>query len=400
MFPNIDIFTLKTSLLLFKLSGIAPFTLNISKTFRNQNRVLYIPSFRCSSASTIYNLTLIITCLMLNTYLLYYMSGLDRLFESEIVHVIEIALGLIGIFVMLLIWSYFTYHRRAIVDVANQLVDIDMILAKHDLRYYQRRHIHFVLIIILNTAMSLILLVIELISHDFEIVRIFVLVLPIFVASFTITQYALVLHLLKPRFQHLNRALGNILKEPSEMSFIPRQPVAGKIVDLRRVHGELWELCQRVADFYSIPVLFTMILMSGFIIYSAYDMIIPFVLPLRYKMSILTVSAFTWFMMQSIPIVVMTTTISGTIGEMKKVSHVIHKIIAQNEIHRVVRIQLRDFSFEMIEKKINFTACHLFPLDCTLLPATFSMTMAYLIILLQLKSRVNPKLDHVHHHNH
>ncbi|KAK0082052.1 hypothetical protein PV325_011151 [Microctonus aethiopoides] len=191
----------------------------------------------------------------------------------------------------------------------------------------------------------------------------------------------------------MNNAMINIFNNYSEYQlniFVKSKKYHDKItiydniVILRRGHRLLTNICSRISNFYGTPILFSITYYSGIIVYYMYLVIGPFVNEKVVKnYTTESLNALLPLSLGIIAIVAITVYANDVVDEMGLIIDGINKLINIRLASREANWELEQFALEMLHRKLNFDACGVFSIDCTLLRSITSMTVTYLVLLVQ-----------------
>ncbi|KAJ9583545.1 hypothetical protein L9F63_022108 [Diploptera punctata] len=192
----------------------------------------------------------------------------------------------------------------------------------------------------------------------------------------TSTRFAL---LILPYLQLLHILI--ILKEKFES--LNSKVISGRIILLKNAHNLLCELTEKVNGIYSVQI--TVVIALGFVqITTCSFTIIRFIL----FANIDTFAKFTicgitvWITFFIIMFTILLCLCSAISFEANRTGILVHKALKAVE-DSSVKEELEEFSLQLLQRKVQFTACGLFPLDFTLLCSIIGAVTTYLVILIQ-----------------
>ncbi|KAK0157836.1 hypothetical protein PV328_011526 [Microctonus aethiopoides] len=234
--------------------------------------------------------------------------------------------------------------------------------------------------------------------------------MPTYVCSWVLLQYSFALNALNERFTSLNKSLiklGNIsMKIPLQILFVKKIPLDHKvlsdIINIRLAYRILCEICDHVSDLFALPTLLGIIYFGSSTTYETYFILISFfthdTTNINFARAVIgpfvnekvvknytteSLNALLPLSLGIIAIVAITVYANDVVDEMGLIIDGINKLINIRLASREANWELEQFALEMLHRKLNFDACGVFSIDCTLLRSITSMTVTYLVLLVQ-----------------
>lgn len=317
--------SLRLILLIFKLLGIAPFSLNIVilKTPKNSRiqRVLY---FSTSKRGSIYNLLLILCLLPITFYLAPVIYHIDS--PAQIDVVIGTSLFIAGNISVIIVLLIYIFRQGTIVSIAHRLVYMDKkLIGKLSNICFQSSisdfiHERFILLTFLISGM--IAFVSQLTMPGDQPLFVISLIPNLFLYS-SVIQYALILIYLQKQCQNLNKSLklleNPIIKFQFDFNYVktvPRYITMNNLYITREGHRVLNEISWKLSNFYG----WTALIVITYSCVSLIDLMYYFIisidtmeLPSLFWLSV--INGISWIVITIYPIFVLTSSVTGLITE-------------------------------------------------------------------------------------
>ncbi|XP_043285758.1 putative gustatory receptor 28a [Venturia canescens] len=397
----------KVILLFFSTIGLAPFKMVANDLVGTDKRTCQTPvsvKFVDSYFNLIYNAFLIVANIFLSTI------SIERIFERQSVlrtpflSTFDAAQAVFGVALMNAIWLYTSMKRNHMVRLINRLVKVDSTIRR--LSNSQDIGIRRLRVFGISTALTILWVV--LVVSDAKANNTVILdwcndIVPAFVIAHFMLQYALMVKIVEIQFRNLNGAIIELLKSSTIRTFRPiaihgeialmNFDYCPKIVDFRRAHNMLYAIGSDVAEFYSVPILFVIPLCCVEIVYNSYWGLMPLTLSLDIDSTFVVSSAITWVLVLIVPIAILTKGVDNITNEMRNTAGAIYMVLDRANLSRDDKAEFEQFSVELIHRKIYFTAYGLFSLDFPLVHSIISMTVTYLVILLQFQTSIVESKD-------
>ncbi|XP_063975831.1 uncharacterized protein LOC135161838 [Diachasmimorpha longicaudata] len=373
------------------LLGLAPCEINI--TISSSEDIEYITNFSYSKLGCAYNILLIIIFFVLSVAALPNISRDYDLPYSDFVRIIDVTMSAIGNTFVGIVVLIYCINQKEIVNIANELSEIR---SKVSPRLPKKSRMYYYITVV--SSFVFIWTVICLIHFiRFKLFLFISFILSAVILSGFLMQYSLIIKLLKDTLEDLNRSFSAMTRVPENLQNIsvvpPHVPktrmIIQHVITIRETRHSLYKIACQVSRFYSFPVLLAIFNCSGNCVNIVYFTIINFIHKPKNSHP-LTTTAYVLdgiFLMAvyAYPVVLLTNTVKRFTEEMNKTADIAYDVKQANASNERLISQINDFALELIHKKVSFTAFGFFSLDCTLLHSIFSMTVTYLMILMQFK---------------
>lgn len=251
-------------LLIFKILGLAPSAINISKILKSTiNRNISYP-YKVSKFGLFYNVLLIFTLSAYVIVLMYKDMFIPNYVNSNSLKIVVTNLRFFGTTGVIIIWFVYIYYQKTVVQIANDLYTVDTNL--EICKYYSLiNDSHAYYIIIANSVFSGGLLLLNLVLYHSLVMPLWMV--PCIISSYFLAQYALFLSIITQRFNSINKTIlkfGNMHSD-DELSTIFTdkitlcKPIINDIENVNHANLELCNICNKMTDFYTFPTLITVI---------------------------------------------------------------------------------------------------------------------------------------------
>lgn len=261
-------------LIIFKITGLAPWRVNVSRVFDSYNDQNNKQIYLCqvSNYEFLYNVLLIIS---MSAYLiiLYTSSVWELIYiHASTMGIIGKALIILGALVSIIVWFVYILRQQVIVDIINELYRINNNLKGW--KYYELKNRYFIYFIFIgNFILCCLILLIGIVTHVF--VSITFWSIPCILISWCLMQYTLILVIIHQYITCLNDMilkLGNIdTNIKFEKLFVTktrlREEIIMDIININYVNKKLCKITNDVANFYAIPILSAIIYFATTTIY-------------------------------------------------------------------------------------------------------------------------------------
>lgn len=267
----------------FKLLGLAPFTVKIFKI----NKININSNFSTSRSGLIYIVILILIIFPLSLSKLHLIKerhSTEKFNSDSLARAFRVSKISGGLIVLFIIWCSMIFSQKRGIKILTQLIVTDNgIKMYRNFFNLESSKWQISLIFALNFSLWIILCIIEYILYDNFHLWIFIM-LPNFIINWYTMQYGFMLILLAKRFKNLNCAFIKLSKSRLEPLYITfdgdnndeGRSIADNFYGLRQAYTMYSEVCKKISNYYSIPILFIMCLFSCEIVYYAYYAILPF----------------------------------------------------------------------------------------------------------------------------
>ncbi|KYM88345.1 Putative gustatory receptor 28a [Atta colombica] len=384
-----DLFwTFRILIVFFKLIGLATF---VHRIVIYKKRTLY--TFQYSKLGIVYNVVLSSLMIASNYMSIPYRIN-DDYAEKNLTVGIKILQTVLGTLVICVTLISYCINQKSLVRIANQLITVeDEIDRIYDLYYpLQRQRIFYTIMIVCVLKINLLILLLftEILVFHTGPVSWLTDVLPTFHVGWLFIQYFLLVTIIQTDFADVNRAIQSLIRiNTSDLQLqslyrthiIVNNSTIHQLLQLRNVHCHLCKITEDVSSFYSLPLLFGIVFFFLTLIYSGY-FFFSFLLTddiLNYSYNI---GVIIWIIFLIYPIYLLTSKITRILIEMKKTGNIVHDLL-NCAIGKEIKAELKKFSFQLLHRKIQFTANGYFMLDNTFLHSLIGTVVTYLIIFVQ-----------------
>lgn len=296
----------------YKLLGLAPFSLRVSKKNnkvndlrKNNNKVL---SFTKSNLNLIYicGLLLIISTACSMTFpTIINNQNTDYVLRNGFRRV-KVFIAMI---VMIIIWCFMIIKKNNLVHILSRISQADSGLNMFsDVCHLESSEIQIMIVFIFNIIVWICLCVFEYIVHDN--INVWICnVFPNFIIYWYIMQYTFVLIIIEKRFKNINDGFMILSKSNIEPIYNNNGDVSTvslkKFIQcnfhsLQQGYTVYSEVCQSISKYYSIPTLLSIALASGSIVYCSYYIIHPIIFTKTSRPLMSTVCWIFWLLIHSL----------------------------------------------------------------------------------------------------
>ncbi|XP_057340635.1 putative gustatory receptor 28a [Microplitis mediator] len=212
-----------------------------------------------------------------------------------------------------------------------------------------------------------------------------------FVICLHIFQYALILAIIKIKYENLYSKLSELTEIYNGLQ-VYTTVITGKnkysrtllqLTTIRRNYAVLSDICDDISQLYGVSILFSLTYAFGIIVYYSYLAISNSIIDIHEKSFIYTIDAVLPLIGAVLAVTAICVLANDVIAQMRKVIDVIYQLLNVRNFHREIKTELEIFALEVSHREISFQACSMFSIDCGLLGSIFSVTATYLILLLQ-----------------
>jgi len=164
---------------------------------------------------------------------------------------------------------------------------------------------------------------------------------------------------------------------------------ASQMFTFRNIYKELYEICCLINSMYGCTVLLKWLVSAACSVVGMYR-VIDFVMSVSTADEVLScitlnVSFFLWNILTMTRIFVIAVLCQWTSGECRRCMSNIQELLLQYSMEDDVLTQLVSFSDQLVNNKIEFTACGIFPVNLSVLSTAAGLVLQYLIVLLQVR---------------
>ncbi|KAF7988494.1 hypothetical protein HCN44_001067 [Aphidius gifuensis] len=375
----------------FKIFGLAPICIKKLKFTNTNNKVL---NFKKTHFDFLYIILLITMALPLSYICIQSVEEKHKTenVNSKTEHNLRLYTIIAGLSVMFIIWFSTVLNQDDAIKLLSQITTTDAGLNMYnDIYKLESSYWHIKLIFIIKFIMWIALGIFVYVIY--KNIKVWIIViLPNFIIIWYIMQYGFILIMLENRFKSLNKAFIKLSKGQVQPFII--KTVRSEIYDdndfvsdrffvLRQAYTMYSEVCKKLSNYYSFPLLFSMGWFSCEIIYCSYYIILSFLFPDSTKSKAKLFVLFYWIIIETVPIIILTNNVTKIMNEMKATSGIVYIILAQSTVFDKIQNELNAFGLELLHKKISFSAYGIFSLDNQLLQSISGTVVTYLVILIQ-----------------
>ncbi|XP_076659079.1 putative gustatory receptor 2a [Halictus rubicundus] len=392
---------------IFKIIGLA--TISLHSNPRNK-RPLSFESFRLDR---FYNLLLSCSLAALSYITLPNLFTVEYANKTPITSTIEIVQATFGVVMMCTILLHYVFRCSTVESVCNYLVHVE-----EQFRFsrtsisLKRTFRNLLLVFVVQTTLGATALLLEHHAfHDGPLVWA-TGILPATFSGSLFFQYFSVISLMATHFTRVNRSirmLCNNLK-PNDCwqsisrcrQIFDRSATVRSIRYLRNIHDDLCDVCAVISQFYSFPCLLVVASTFYALLFNSYYLLQPLVLPDKdfSLLAFLSTAFATVYLL--CPLGILASKITGLLNEIERTAIVVHAFLktttdreTKSEVntfckripnclfHSRVFFQLKQFSLQLLNRQIRFTASGYFNLDNSLFQSMLSTVVTYLVILIQ-----------------
>ncbi|KAL6266647.1 hypothetical protein P5V15_003486 [Pogonomyrmex californicus] len=382
---------LRTAIIFFKLLGLATFAHRI---VTQKNKISCI--FQYSEFGIVYNV--VISGLMIASSYVSIPFRVNMQYENKtnLTVGIEILQTVLGTLVICAILLSYCIDQRSLVRIANRLMNVEHEMDRLYRLYSPLRRQRVlgtqIIVCALKICLLIFLLTTEVMAFHASPVSWLTDIVPTFHVGWLLIQYFLLVTVIQADFDDVNRAIQSLSRintpdiRPQSLYQTRRIVVSNstvhQLLQLRDMHCHLCEISENVSDFYSLPVLCAITFLFLTLIYNGYYLISPLLMAdeiLKYE--VLSNTIF-WIIFLIYPISLLANRITKILNEIRKTGNVVHSLLSC-AIGKETKSELKQFSLQLLHRKIQFTANGYFVLDNTFLHSLIGTVVTYLVILVQ-----------------
>ncbi|XP_074102577.1 uncharacterized protein LOC141529781 [Cotesia typhae] len=375
-----------TQYICFKILGLAPWTMNMSKILNKNQKVRFCGRAICSYSciGSCYNIILVIICFAFNCNFIFMKKSppLDigsQLLPLVLPRLLQICSSLISSLNIIVL----TMYQKSFIKIINKFENMNkkLRLLNGSSHSYEPE---FDFTLCCQFIFNFFVLGI---SAETEIVRYFEFITMIinqivvdFVTSGLIMQYTIFLTMIIKRFEKINSALSKLLNTKiianqahslSTISTIQSSISSDLILhrDLNNIisaYVDLCEICEDLQDIYGFSILISAVTLgikNTFHIYLAF--LVCFFGSLQMKQGIYGyILLLLWCIFL---LIVLTSRVTKAVNQSKKMAKLVDLLLIRYYADQQLKEKLINFSSFLTIAKIDFTACEMIPLNRTLL---------------------------------
>ncbi|CAD6208223.1 GSCOCT00010476001.3-RA-CDS [Cotesia congregata] len=365
----------------YKLFSLAPVSVLEYPTYRNHKKEIAIEFTSTSSALFINSLGLLIL-LPLEVFYLYgkFIEDLEE--ESHLRHHFDIFFRINVIVIQVFLILIFSIKRREITAILNSVLSFESELVRNlrDLDQLHTGQHHQLAIFTAYFLISSVLLFNKLMVQD--TLQAVANVLPKFAIRNLMIQYSILLIFIKKKYFSLNESLLVLTNRSGQMCypfisiFDPpsEETVLDFVIFIRKSYSNLSEISNSIAQFYSIPMLVSLVYYFLGAVYVGY----LFVSSIGDYLGDKTggkipdcIDHGLLFIMCIYPTIVLANSVTAVLEEVMYVKHtgisyevsLFFQIFHSTKFYNPNQFQLEQFSMELFHQNVSFTAFEMVPLD-------------------------------------
>ncbi|KAL0107952.1 hypothetical protein PUN28_014895 [Cardiocondyla obscurior] len=382
---------LKSLIIFFKIIGLATFA---HRVVTRKKKLSY--TFQYSECGIVYNVALSSLMIGSNYFSIPFRLYGDYENRSNLTVSIEVLQTVLGTLVICAILLAYSIDQRSLVRLANQLIEIEHEINRLCCMYRplrrQRVLCNLAVVCVLNVCLIIVLLITENLAWGAGPISWLSDILPTFHVGWMLIQYFMLVTIIQANFAYVNQAIQNLTRvstpdlRPQSLYQTRRVVVSNstvhQLLQLRDMHCHLCEISEDISNFYSLPVLFGITFLFLTLIYNGYFFISPLLTAdemLEYKALINTII---WLLTLIYPISLLTNIITKILKEIGKTGSMLHNLLSY-AIGKETKSELKQFSLQLLHRKIQFTANGYFVLDNSFLHSLIGTVVTYLVILIQ-----------------
>ncbi|THK32867.1 putative gustatory receptor 28a [Diachasma alloeum] len=393
MYSNKNQIIFKITHIISFLIGLAPYSIRISSYSSKKPEFNFTITY--SRLGCTYNILLMFVfvgmTLIVTPRLIAWQYG-----DHSVLSIIVAIQTMIGSIASIIVILHYTLHQKQSVTIGNKFSEFDATYGNKFLRAFDESNSnrlknlrHWLTIFLFTFIWSG---VVSTSVGDEQSPACIASFLNVIVLSSVLIQYSSVVDNLRGRFKRLNAVLPKIFKCP-----IPSLPFAENVwnnrfvtndfVAFRQARNELYRISCLTSEFYSFPILLTIFYSCCATINTAYYFLLNVVQVDQFILHHHGLNILFWFFICVYPTIALSRSVHIFNIEMHKTADIVYDILDTSASNREVEYQLNNFALEVKHKKVEFTACGFFSLDCTLLQSMFGAFVTYLLIMLQFKPK-------------
>ncbi|KAG8035216.1 hypothetical protein G9C98_001706 [Cotesia typhae] len=370
-------FTLFHNIIL-KLSGISPWTLNMSQLFGKNCAFDNGSLCTTSRIGSVYNMLIITIIILVNYYNLFHIPN-SSLFHRTKIRIITMPIGLTGNLLIVLIILLYIIRQKFLVRVLNRIMSLDNRL---NVREHEMKHTVYYILFFINTVIFMVIHIIMTPQFPTKILILFRFLLDMTVAG-VILQYSLILNMINKRFRIIQSRILNFEKVKRNILgpevLVSLQTAVNNIDNLKSIYYTLFEICQDVENFYGLPILFSIIV----IFMRAVIMMYYVISEMGGLKSGIPIFYYGIFIIQhSFLLIILTSTVNKINIQNEKTARIIILVVNKYTNQRT-EDKWNKFLSDLLSLKIKITSCDIVSLDRTLLVLISGSVATYLIIIFQ-----------------
>ncbi|XP_057320355.1 putative gustatory receptor 28b [Microplitis mediator] len=364
--------------ILFKITGISPWTMDTSVIFRN-NKDFENNNFHCSFSysGSCYNIILSAFIVFLTFYDISYNSS-SQINSDKMLESITAKVEYSSLLFASLIPIIYIIRQKLLINVNNMFKIIDNKLnscADYETENNYTNYFVFILNVIVTSG------IITLRIMTFESLTVlFVRNSAYFISSWVTIQYVLLLNMIYKRFKGINSTLSKLGTNRSVISR-SHESVIDDINKIKFAYLKLSDMCEDTETFYGLSILISIFILAVKSIFMLYQIIL---ISLHVHAIDDNTYLFIIFLLRNVSLyMILTTNVTKIMKQNKDTSKIINLLRDRYSMDERIEKKLTKFSVNLLHLRVEFTACDIIPLDRTLLAIITGTTATYLIIVVQ-----------------
>ncbi|THK33171.1 gustatory receptor 8a-like [Diachasma alloeum] len=378
---------LQTSVIISFFLGLAPCNIDIG--VHSSKTVKFTLTWSYSLIGCVYSISLVMFFLGINIVAVPNLYEIPYPNDSVTSMMIIVVLSVQTNIIVVTIIMFYLLFQRHIIAIGNRLSEFDQKYGDTWLGVCDKTLGDFVkfMAIVMQLFLWIAFFVTSVMAGDtlFFVASGFGIIF----CSWFLLQYSLINIIIRDRFKGLNDAISRCSVSEGNSFYIGsssnNQLTVEKFITFTRARAMIYNISLQVSQFYSFPVLLVIFHCSCSSVSSCYFFLMTLMESKSSSPVILSVNSSFWTFMELYPIVILSVSVAMFHEEAKRTADIVYHIIVMCPPDADVVYQLNNFAIELLHKNVQFTACGIFSLDCTLLHSIFGMLVTYLLILLQFK---------------
>lgn len=291
-----------------------------------------------------------------------------------VLQIIEISQAVLDSFAIVSILLYCCINESTFVKIGNCLIHLECALCRLKQPLYWK-HISHVLFLayLFNFSLFVSVFVTDIISLNSPVSS-FGYILPVIFVSFCFTQYFSALSLTNAISININCAIQDFCRSKfgditlntlfeTRHVFVSYSKIH-LVVRIRDVHGQLCDIISEISRFYSLPILITLSLISYILLYNVYYLFETITIQNVGVDYMIIVYTLLWIISMLYPLGLLTSKATKVRNEVEKTENLVHTLL-NCTIDRQTKVELKQFSLQLLHRKIKSTANQYFTLNNT-----------------------------------
>lgn len=313
--------------------------------------------------------------------------------KSMITTIVEILLGILGTLMICIVLLCYCKNQSTLVRIGNHLIHVETELRRLGEPIDRKRTVCLLLVLYLfQLGLVVAILVTDHIAFQSTPMLWLTDIMPTAFACWIFIQYFSVLTFVNATFADVNGSINSLCRScsycnrPMHFYQFRRVVVTSSMIQpllrFRDIHDHLCSITDDISEFYSLPVLVGVSYIFFQFLYNIYYLLIPIVDNDIVLDGIILVNTILYLVILVYPLSLLTTKITNTAKEIGKTRVSVHALL-NCAIDGETKAELKQFSLQLLQRKIKFTASGYFVLDNTLLQTMYGAVATYVVILIQ-----------------